>query len=142
SYAAITPAAVKAAMQQWLKRPPLSITLSPGERPSYAEAKAVEPPKANEKTDGAVKGNRPLPAIGQLAALDFPAITHTKLSNGIPLEFVQRKSVPVTQVAMAFDAGSSADSAAMHGLAAMAMDVLDEGTSKLSSQEVAEAEER
>ena len=103
----------------------------------------IEPPKAGASKDqGAVRGNRTIPPIGQLAALDFPAITHTKLSNGIPLEFVQRKSVPVTQVAMAFDAGSATDSPAAHGLAAMAMNLLDEGTSKLSSQQVAEAEER
>src|SRR5690349_3693642 len=92
SYAAITPAAVRAQMQQWLRRPALTITLSPGERPAYSEAKAVEPPKSGaEKTDGAIKGNRPLPPVGQLAALDFPAITHTRLANGIPLDYVQRK---------------------------------------------------
>ena len=143
SYAAITPAAIRAAMQQWLKRPPLTIVLSPGERAQYAEAKAVAPPKpGTEKTAGAVKGNRPLPPVGQLAALDFPDIVHAKLSNGIPVDFVQRSSVPVTQVAMAFDAGSAADSPQQHGLAAMTMSLLDEGTSKLTSQEIAETEER
>jgi predicted Zn-dependent peptidase len=55
---------------------------------------------------------------------------------------VQRKSVPVTQVALAFDAGSAADSPNARGLASMTMDLLDEGTSRLSSQQFAEAEER
>ena len=143
SYAAITPAAVRTAMRQWLRRPALTIILSPGERPAYAEAKAVEPPKSGtDKTQGATKGERPLPPVGQLAALQFPAITHTKLSNGIPFEYVQRRGVPVTQVALAFDAGSAADSPAGRGLAAMTMDLLDEGTSKLSSQQIAETEER
>src|SRR5690349_939445 len=88
SYAAITPAAVRSAMQKWLTRPPLTITLSPGERPAYQEAKAVEPPKAGtDKSEGAVKGDRPLPPVGELAALDFPTIVHTKLSNGIPVDF-------------------------------------------------------
>src|SRR5207237_6144617 len=86
SYAAITPAAVRTQMQQWLRRPALTITLSPGEREAYVEPKPVEPPKAGASKDqGAVRGNRAIPPIGQLAALDFPAITHTKLSNGIPL---------------------------------------------------------
>jgi predicted Zn-dependent peptidase len=130
-------------MQRWLTRPALTITLSPGERPAYQEAKAVEPPKAGAvKSEGAVKGTRPIPPVGQLAALDFPAITHTKLSNGISVDFVQRASVPVTQVALSFDAGDAADSPSTRGLASMAMDVLDEGTSKLSSQQFAEAEER
>jgi predicted Zn-dependent peptidase len=43
---------------------------------------------------------------------------------------------------LAFDAGSAADSPNARGLAAMTMDLLDEGTSKLSSQQMAEAEER
>jgi predicted Zn-dependent peptidase len=143
SYASITPAVVRAAMQRWLTRPALTITLSPGERPAYQEAKAVEPPKAGaDKSEGAVKGNRPIPPVGQLAALDFPDIVHTKLSNGIPVDFVQRASVPVTQVALSFDAGDAADSPSARGLASMTMDLLDEGTSKLSSQQFAEAEER
>jgi predicted Zn-dependent peptidase len=129
-------------MQQWLRRPALTIVLSPGERDTYAEAKAVEPPKAQAKDEGAVKGNRPIPPVGQLAALDFPAITHTKLSNGIPVDYVQRNAVPATQIALSFDAGSAADSADARGLAAMTMDLLDEGTASKSSQQIAEAEER
>jgi predicted Zn-dependent peptidase len=144
SYAAITPAMVRTTMQQWLRRPPLKITLSPGERETtYAEAKAGPPPKpGTDKTAGAVRGNRPLPPVGQLSALDFPDIVHTSLSNGIPVEYVQRGGIPVTQIALAFDAGSSADTPQERGLAAMTMDLLDEGTSKLSSQQVAETEER
>src|SRR5207302_10488866 len=45
AYASITPARVRTAMQQWLRRPPLVITLAPGEREGYAEAKAAQPPK-------------------------------------------------------------------------------------------------
>ncbi len=143
SYAAVTPAAIRSAMQQWLRRPALTITLLPGEREAYAEAKAVQPPKpGSDKSAGAVKGDRPIPPVGQLAALDFPTIVHAHLSNGVPVDYVQRKGVPVTQIALAFDAGNSADSAQDHGLAAMTMDMLDEGTATLSSQQIAEAEER
>ena len=143
SYAAITPAAVRAAMQQWLRRPPLTITISPGERESYQEAKAVSPPKAgSDKSAGAVKGNRVVPPVGQLAALDFPKIVHSKLSNGIALDYVQRTSIPLTQIALSFDAGSAADGPSARGLAAMTMDLLDEGTASLSSQQVAETKER
>jgi predicted Zn-dependent peptidase len=142
-YAAVTPAAVRTELQKWMNRPALTIVLSPGERPAYQEAKIVPPPTAGtDKSAGAVKGNRPIPPVGQLAALDFPDIVHTKLSNGLPVDFVQRHSVPVTQVALAFDAGDSADSPQTRGLASMTMDLLDEGTSKLSSQQFAEAEER
>ena len=141
SYAAITPAAVRAAMQQWLRRPALSITLSPGERPAYAEAKPPAKP-AGAKEDGAVKGTLPLPPVGQLAALDFPPITHAKLANGIAVDYVQRTAVPITQIALVFNAGNAADGPETRGLAAMTMDLLDEGTSSRSSQEIAETEER
>ena len=143
AYASITPAAVRSAMQKWLLRPALTITLSPGERPAYQEAKEVTPPKpGTDKSKGAVKGTRPFPPVGQLEALHFPTIVHTKLSNGIPVEFVQRNSVPITQVALAFDAGSAADPAQQRGLASMTMDLLDEGTAELSSQQFAENAER
>jgi zinc protease len=143
TYAAITPAAVRTAMQHWLRRPALTITLSPGERAAYSEAKAVAPAKPGaDKTAGAAKGDRPIPPVGELATLKFPAITHAQLANGIPLEYVRRTAVPVSQIALAFDAGSAADSPHTRGLAAMAMNLLDEGTSALSSQQFAEAEER
>ena len=143
SYAAITPAAVRAAMQQWLKRPPLTITLSPGERPAYTEAKAVEPPKADEnKSEGAVKGDRQIPPVGKLTDLQFPPITHTRLSNGIALDYVQRTAVPITQVALSFDAGNAADAPNQRGLSVFTTRLLDEGPQGLTSQEYAEAQER
>jgi zinc protease len=142
-YAAVTPAAVRTQLQQWLRRPALTIVLSPGERPAYAEAKSAAPPKPGvDKSAGAVRGHRQIPPVGQLAALDFPDIVHTKLANGLPVDYVQRTGVPVTQIALSFDAGDSADSTQARGLAAVTMDLLDEGTSKLSSQQFAEAEER
>jgi predicted Zn-dependent peptidase len=142
TYATVTPATVRTAMQQWLRRPALTIVMSPGQRAAYTEAKAVAPPKTGNKSEGAAKGDRTIPPMGQLASLQFPAITHTRLSNGIPVEYAQRTTVPVTQIALAFDAGTAADSPQARGLADMTMSLLDEGTSELSSQEVAETEER
>src|SRR4029078_8473971 len=128
---------------KWMHRPPLTVILSPGERAAYAEAKTSQPPKpGTDKRAGAIKGNRQIPPVGELAALDFPDIVHAKLSNGLPVDYVQRKGVPVTQVALAFDAGSAADGPGTRGLASMTMDLLDEGTAKMSSQQIAEAEER
>ena len=39
---------------------------------------------------------RHLPFLGQLAALDFPTIVHDRLSNGIPVEYVERGGIPIT----------------------------------------------
>ncbi len=143
SYAAITPAVVRTTMAQWLKRPALTIILSPGQRDAgYVETKvAAAPPK--EAAPGEVpKGTRTIPPIGQLAALDFPDIVHDKLSNGIPVAYVRRSAVPTTQLALVFDAGEAADTPTTHGLAALTTSLMDEGTTSMSSQEIAEAEER
>jgi len=142
-YAAITPAAVRTTMQKWLRRPALTVVLSPGERAAYNEAKPTSPPSSpTDKTEGAVKGNRPIPPVGQLAALEFPDITHTQLKNGIPLEYAQRTAVPTTQLALVFNAGEAADAPDSRGLAAFTMNLMDEGTASMSSQELAEAQER
>src|SRR6185369_15948936 len=140
-YAAITPAAVRATMQQWLKRPPLTLIISPGERPAYAEAKVVAKPKS-EAESAPVKATRVPPPVGQLSELDFPEIQHTTLANGIPVEFVQRSGVPVTQLSMAFNAGEAADVPTSRGLSSFTMNLLDEGTTSMTSQQFAEAEER
>ena len=143
SYAAITPAVVRTAMQQWLKRPALTITLSPGERPAYTEATTAAAPRDIKKpATAAAAPKRPLPPLRELAALDFPTIVHSRLSNGIPVDYVQRTAVPVTQLAIAFDAGDAADTPSARGLASFTMNLMDEGTASMTSQELAEAEER
>ena len=141
-YAAITPAVVRTTMNQWLKRPALTIVLSPGERAAYSESKVATPERKAESSEPTVKPNREIPPVGQLAALDFPDIVHTTLSNGIPVEYVQRSAVPTTQMALSFDAGDASDPANARGLASLSMGLMDEGTTSMSSQELAEAQER
>ena len=141
-YAAITPAVVRTTMNQWLKRPALTIVLSPGERAAYSESKVATPERKTESSEPTVKPNREIPPVGQLAALDFPDIVHTTLSNGIPVEYVQRSAVPTTQMALSFDAGDASDPANARGLASLSMGLMDEGTTSMSSQELAEAQER
>jgi predicted Zn-dependent peptidase len=143
SYASITPAAIRTAMQRWLRRPPLTITLSPGQRDAYTDAKiaAAEAPKP-KAVAVATKPTRTAPPLGQLTALKWPAISHTTLANGIPLVYAQRTTVPLTQVALSFDAGVAADPADKRGLAGVTASMLDEGTVQYTSQQLAEAEER
>ena len=142
NYATVTPAEVQRAMRQWLTKPAFSLRLEPGERPAYEEAKGVAATTANKDQTAAPKGPpRPTPPLGQLASLDFPDITNTRLSNGIEVEYAQRTAVPVTQVAMSFDAGDAADPASRRGLQTFTMAMLDEGTSTMTSQQLAEARE-
>ena len=146
NYATVTPAEIRAAMKQWLTRPAFSLKLEPGERTGYDEAKSVAAVagavKADPKQTAAPRGAaRPIPPLGQLAALDFPDISKVRLSNGIVVEYAQRTAVPITQVALSFNAGDSADPVNRRGLQMMTMAMLDEGTSTMSAQALAEAKE-
>jgi predicted Zn-dependent peptidase len=146
TYASITPDAVRAAMQQWLTKPRFALTLEPGQRPPYEEAKSVAAKggKSTPKNATAAKPGpkREVPPVGTLAGLDFPDVTVTRLANGVELQYAQRAAVPVTQLALSFDAGDAADPANARGLQSMVMTMMDEGTTSLSSQQVAEAQER
>jgi predicted Zn-dependent peptidase len=141
--AAQTPASVRAALQTWLTRPSYALTVVPGPRDAYAEAKV--PPKAvvTPAPEQAVKGTRgPLPAVGDIAGLSFPAVTRDRLSNGIELVYAQRDAVPVTQVALSFDAGIAADVADRLGTQNLTLDMMDEGTMTRDGVALAEARER
>jgi zinc protease len=146
TYASITPAEVRTAMQQWLTRPNFALKLEPGQRPPYEEAKSVagKGGKSVPKDTSAAKPGpkRELPPVGQLAALDFPDVTVARLSNGVELQYARRAAVPVTQLALSFDAGDAADAPDSRGLQSLVMTMLEEGTASLSSQEIAEAQER
>ena len=146
TYAAVTPGDVTAAMAQYLTKPAFSLRLEPGKRPPYEEAKsvgaAVKSPVSKDMTAARPGPKREVPAVGTLAALDFPDVATTRLSNGVQVQYAQRNAVPVTQLALSFDAGDAADVASGRGLQAMVMTMLDEGTTNRTSQQMAEAEER
>jgi predicted Zn-dependent peptidase len=138
--ASVTPAQVRAAFSRWLTRPPLKIRLEPGERPPYVEAKAA--PKAAAATSAPPPSTkREVPPVGSLAALDFPDVQRAQLSNGVRITYAQRTAVPVTQMAMLFDAGAAADAPNQRGLQGMVLSLLDEGAGSLTSQQIAEREE-
>ncbi|MGI8932211.1 MAG: M16 family metallopeptidase [Sphingomicrobium sp.] len=146
TYAAVTPGDVTAAMNHYLTKPAFALRLEPGKRPPYEEAKsvgaAVKSPVPKGTTAAQPGPKREVPPVGALAALDFPDVTTTRLSNGVEVQYAQRNAVPVTQVALSFDAGEAADVATGRGLQSLVMTMLDEGTTNRSSQHMAEAEER
>ena len=140
-YAAVTPAQVQAAMRQWLTRAPLKIRLEPGERPPYQEA-AGRPAGSTEKAGTPPPSTkREIPPVGEFAQLDFPTIQRTTLSNGIRINYAQRTAVPVTQMALAFDAGNAAEAANQRGLHGLTLGLLEEGAGNLTSQQIAERQE-
>lgn len=140
-YASVTPAQVQASFRQWLTRAPLRIRLEPGQRPPYTEAAGAAQTAAKPAVAPPASTRREIPPVGQFAALDFPTIERVTLSNGIRVNYARRTAVPVTQMALAFDAGQSAEAANQRGLSAMTLGLLEEGAGGLTSQQIAERQE-
>ncbi len=151
--AALTPAQVQAAAKKWLSRPVFSFMLEPGKRDPYQEsklandtagggggAKVTAAPKVTATARDGVDRSQ-MPPVGQIADLKFPAVQHATLSNGIPVLFAQRSAVPVVRVAVDFDAGNAADPKSALGTQAFMLGMLDEGTDKYDSVQIAEAKE-
>lgn len=137
-----TPASVKAEANRWLGRPALTVTVSPGDRGAYAEAKV--PPKVDVKEAPAMaaKGTRgALPDVTDLATFTFPNVQRDRLSNGIELIYAQRTAVPVTNAIVSFDAGTAADVAGKLGTQQLTVGMLDEGTTTRDSTAIARARE-
>ena len=160
------PAQVRAAMQRWLTRPVYALRVDPGEREAYEEAPGVTGSRA-----GVRLGAQPAAALLHAAAAGRPAaraarrsrprcathaarrparrrrsisptIERARLSNGIQVVYARRTAVPVTRVAVEFDAGIAADPADRLGTQAMMLNLLEEGTTSLNSTQLAEAQER
>ena len=143
AYAAVTPAQVQAAMQRWLSRPVYSQIVEPGDREAYVEAAAApsgaEPVPAAE-IQRVVRD--PMPTIGDVSNIDFPDVQRATLSNGVEVVYAQSTTVPVTRVAVEFDAGYAADEADALGVHSMMLNLMEEGTTTRDSNALAEAQER
>ena len=152
--ASTTPEAVKAAMQKWLTRPVVGIRVVPGERDEYQEVGAgkggrtgvLTAPAYYMQDDLAGTVTAPdrssLPPVGEIPNVDFPDVETATLSNGIKVYFARRDAVPMTRVTLSFNAGNSADSRDKLGLQNFVTEILDEGTTSLTSIEIAEQQER
>jgi len=153
--AGATPAKIRAAMDKWLTRPVVALSVIPGERDAYQEAGG----EANDAPTNAPayyldEGEKPamapqaavdrskLPDVGTFPNVDFPDVQTTTLSNGIKLHFAQRNTVPTLRLTMSFDAGAAADPINAQGTQAMMLSMLKEGTKTRNSIQIAEEQER
>jgi len=80
-----------------------------------------------------------LPAVGADPAFSLPAVERHVLSNGLHVRTVEHWSVPVVSFAVQIDGGSGADLDGLEGLAAIAVDMADEGTGDLDAIAVSDA---
>uniref|UniRef100_UPI0028A6D288 M16 family metallopeptidase n=1 Tax=Brevundimonas sp. TaxID=1871086 RepID=UPI0028A6D288 len=143
AYAAVTPAQVQAALKKWLSRPVYSQIVKPGEREAYVDA-AAAPSGATPTPAAPIQrvAREATPAIGQVSNVDFPAVERAALSNGIEVVYARSTTVPVTRVALEFDAGVAADRADRLGAHTLMLNVMQEGTTTRDSKALAEAQER
>ena len=141
AYGAVTPDSVRAAMQRWLTRPVLALRVDPGEREAYVEAADTRPPPAAAEPL-AITPREPMPAVGDMKPLDFPEIERARLSNGVEVVYARSTTVPVTRIAVEFDAGIAADSAEAPGTQNLMLGLLKQGTTSRTAEQIAEQEER
>ncbi len=136
--AALTPQDVRAALQRWLTRPALSLTITPGERTESGNAmggwgdEATHPAAPHDPklpAPAVITGpKREAPPVAPVAALTFPGIEHARLANGIPVVLARRTAVPKVVVGVMFDGGIAADAQDRPGTQAFMLRMLDQGT--------------
>ncbi|CAM3029924.1 Putative zinc protease [Sphingomonas antarctica] len=158
--AALTPTRVRDAAAKWLGRPAFRLTVLPGVREDTPEMRAIRgdvaPPAgrgashfrkpgewpATVVTQNAAPDRSSFPPVGQLAALSFPSIERATLANGIQVFLARRPETPTARVAVSFNAGTSADPRDAVGTQSLMLALMDEGTQRLNSIQIAEAQER
>ena len=77
-----------------------------------------------------------MPKPGEGPEPKFPETQRAKLSNGMEVIVAERHGVPVVNMSLLIDAGFAADQFAQPGTAALAMNMLDEGTKTKNSIEI------
>lgn len=85
-----------------------------------------------------VDRSKGLPELGAPATASFPQLQRTTLKNGLRVVLAPRPGAPSVVMRMMFDAGYATDQLAKPGTASLAMDMMDEGTKKMSSLEISE----
>jgi zinc protease len=108
-----TPADVQKVAKAWLDAPHYTLLVNP------------LPPLAPGKTS---VDRKVLPSLGAAPEVTFPAVQRATLPNGLKVMLLERHSTPIVNVALAADAGYASDPAPKAGLAALTLDVIDEGT--------------
>jgi zinc protease len=79
-----------------------------------------------------------MPEPGPTPDFSVPGSHHFKLSNGLPVTFVQMGTIPMVQMQLNIFSGSASDPDGKSGLASLAARMLKEGTSQHTALELSE----
>jgi zinc protease len=93
-------------------------------------------PKFQTASTGADRSKLPTP--GEAPAVKFPAFQRTTLSSGLKVILAERHATPTIAFNLLVDAGYAADQFATPGTGRLAMDMLDEGTTKRNSIQISD----
>lgn len=137
--AAVTPESVRAAASRFLARGDHRLRLEPGERdPVTIDAPQAErvvalagaPAPRRFRPQGVPADRTAGPPVvpAEAPALKTPPIERARLSNGIEVQLVVNRAVPVVRVQLAFDGGIAADSRDRPGTQRLMLATLREGT--------------
>ena len=80
-----------------------------------------------------------LPEPGVVRPFTFPSIAKSVLRNGLRVWSVRHSAVPVATFVLLLRRGSASDPAGKEGLAALTVDMLDEGSGQRTAIEMHEA---
>ena len=93
-------------------------------------------PEFATTASGADRSKAPTPGTPPDAR--FPAIARATLSNGLKIVLAERHSIPQVDMTLLVDAGYAADQFAAPGTASLAVDVMDEGTTRLNALQISD----
>jgi len=79
------------------------------------------------------------PAAGPIRPFEFPSVAEARLGNGMEVRLVSGAALPVVTAMVVLKAGETASPAGREGLAVLAGNALEGGTTRLSSRELARA---
>ncbi|HEX5155094.1 MAG TPA: pitrilysin family protein [Parafilimonas sp.] len=108
------PADIKSSAQKWLSLPHYTLRVNP-----YPEIDAAQTDVDRSK----------LPALSTQPNAMFPVIQKATLKNGLTVMLLERNTAPIVNITLAVNAGISSDALAKAGRAALALNMLDKGTS-------------
>ncbi len=120
--ATATPQQVTGTAKHWLGKHHYTMSIEP-----YPQLAA-----GREEVDRSV-----LPPLTESPQVRFPEIQRTELSNGLKVLLMERHSVPLVQMALTVDAGSSSDPKNGAGTSTLALDLLLKGTTTRDAFEIA-----
>ncbi len=99
-------------------------------------------PYPEYKTASAGADRSKLPEVGATPNVKLPAFERMTLSNGLKVVLAERHELPLVDFTMLVDAGTSADSPAMPGMASMTSSLLTSGTDKYTALQISDEIQR